>query len=262
MSSALTSPPQEPQIISSNMSSNKKTIIAFDLYGTLLSTESIATELATHFGKEKAASIAALWRRYQLEYTWRLNSMSAYEPFSKVTLKSLHHALAEHKVSLDQSAIDTLMKAYDSLDTFPDVQPALEELGKRNDIECVVFSNGTDEMVGNSVKKSPSLGKHADVFKDLITVVEVERYKPDPKVYTHLAKKVGKDASQMSEMWLVSGNPFDVVGARATGMQAAWVSRQGSPWIDRLGEGPTVVVKGLGGVVKAVEEHAAKTESR
>ena len=53
-----------------------KIVIAFDLYGTLLSTESIAKELATHFGQEKAASLAALWRRYQLEYTWRLNSMS------------------------------------------------------------------------------------------------------------------------------------------------------------------------------------------
>ena len=54
----------------------KKTVIAFDLYGTLLSTESIAKELATHFGQEKAVSLAGLWRRYQLEYTWRLNSMS------------------------------------------------------------------------------------------------------------------------------------------------------------------------------------------
>jgi 2-haloacid dehalogenase len=48
------------------MISNKKTVIAFDLYGTLLSTESIAKELANHFGDEKAKSIAALWRRWVL----------------------------------------------------------------------------------------------------------------------------------------------------------------------------------------------------
>jgi 2-haloacid dehalogenase len=48
------------------MSSANKTVIAFDLYGTLLSTESIAKELATHFRDEKAQSIAALWRRYVL----------------------------------------------------------------------------------------------------------------------------------------------------------------------------------------------------
>ena len=53
-----------------------KIVVAFDLYGTLLSTESIAKELASHFGQEKATSIATVWRKYQLEYTWRLNSMS------------------------------------------------------------------------------------------------------------------------------------------------------------------------------------------
>jgi 2-haloacid dehalogenase len=46
------------------MASNTNIVIAFDLYGTLLSTESIAKELATHFGDEMAGDVAALWRRY------------------------------------------------------------------------------------------------------------------------------------------------------------------------------------------------------
>lgn len=54
-----------------------KTVIAFDLYGTLLSTESIADSLASLFGEDEAKTLAALWRRYQLEYTWRINSMGA-----------------------------------------------------------------------------------------------------------------------------------------------------------------------------------------
>lgn len=56
----------------SNMATEK--VLAFDLYGTLLSTESIAKKLEAHF-PAKAQSISSLWRRYQLEYTWRLNSM-------------------------------------------------------------------------------------------------------------------------------------------------------------------------------------------
>ena len=58
------------------MSANEEIVVAFDLYGTLLSTDSIAKELSSHFGNEKAPDLAALWRRYQLEYTWRLNCMS------------------------------------------------------------------------------------------------------------------------------------------------------------------------------------------
>lgn len=59
-----------------------KTIVAFDLYGTLLSTESIAQQLEKHIGA-KAQSVSALWRRYQLEYTWRLNSMGKTRQVSK-----------------------------------------------------------------------------------------------------------------------------------------------------------------------------------
>lgn len=57
----------------------KNIVLAFDAYGTLLSTESIAKKLASHFGDEKAQTIAATWRKYQLEYTWRANSMGSFK---------------------------------------------------------------------------------------------------------------------------------------------------------------------------------------
>ena len=153
------------------------------------------------------------------------------------------------------------MKAYDSLSTFPDVSPALEALADEPGITAVVFSNGTNSMVTNSVKSSPDLGPHADVFKKIVTVEEVKCFKPDPRVYYHLAEKMGKGRSKqaMSEMWLVSGNPFDVVGARAMGMQAAWVDRGEAGWTDGLMQDetgkPTAVVKGLGEVVDTVKKY-------
>ena len=153
------------------------------------------------------------------------------------------------------------MMAYDSLSTFPDVTPALQALAKESGITAVVFSNGTQTMVTNSVKSSPDLGPYASVFKDIVTVEEVKRFKPAPAVYHHLAEKVGKAKTKeaMGEMWLVSGNPFDVVGARAVGMQAAWVDRAGNGWVDQLIQGtsgqPTVVVSDLRQVVDAVKKH-------
>jgi len=236
-----------------------KTILAFDAYGTLLSTESIAKKLASHFGQEKAQTIAATWRKYQLEYTWRLNSMNQYEDFSKVTLRSLRHALAESSVSLEQNDIDDLMKAYDSLSIFPDVGPALEAIAKRDDFYPVVFSNGTKTMVSNSVNKSPDLSKHASTFKGIVVVEEPKRFKPTPQSYAHLAKTVGKDPNSkedMASMWLISGNPFDVTGARAVGMQACWVDRAGNGWQDAMIEGdlgkPTAIVRSLEEVPSAV----------
>jgi 2-haloacid dehalogenase len=65
---------------------SKKTI-AFDLYGTLLSTGSIFRELAKLYGENQGQTIAAQARRYQLEYTWRSNSMGRKQCFLEAVCK-------------------------------------------------------------------------------------------------------------------------------------------------------------------------------
>ena len=147
------------------------------------------------------------------------------------------------------------MTAYDNLSTFPDVEDALKSLASKENITCVVFSNGTKSMVTNSVQQSDDLKPLSNVFKEIVTVDFVRTFKPAPEVYKYLAQRMDMTGKE-GDMWLVTGNPFDVVGAKAVGMQAAWVDRAGSGWQDKLGGGPTAVVKGLGEVVDAVEKHA------
>ncbi len=117
-------------------------------------------------------------------------------------------------------------------------------------------------MVGASVHRSPSLGPHAHIFQDIITVEAAGVFKPEPAAYELLARRAQRKGRE-AEVWLVSGNPFDVVGARGAGMQAAWVDRDGKGWADQLlGDGeegrPTVVAQGLGDVVAKVEEWLEK----
>ncbi|KAL5044584.1 hypothetical protein BDW71DRAFT_185826 [Aspergillus fruticulosus] len=235
------------------MAADKK-IVAFDLYGTLLSTESIAKQLESHF-PGKAQSISSLWRRYQLEYTWRLNSMGIYEPFSDITRNALQHALAEHDESLPDDAIASLMKAYDNLSTFPDVQPILTRLSEIPTIAAVVFSNGTQSMVSNSVHNSPDLSPHASVFTDIVSVESIKAYKPAPAVYHHLIARTGKSSAQKGDICLVSGNPFDIVGARSVGLNAIWVDRGGRGWTDAAAPElrPTAVVRSLEEIVEVVQ---------
>ena len=70
---------------------------------------------------------------------------------------------------------------------------------------------------------------------------ETRKFKPVPIVYRSLAETDGKGPDEMGEIWLVTSNPFDVVGARAAGMKAAWVDREGvdgclDPWGRRKAE--------------------------
>lgn len=167
------------------------------------------------------------------------------------------HALSDNGVSLGERDISSLMEAYDSLATFPDVSPALERVSAAADLTPVVFSNGTQSMVSNSVNHSPDLSPHSSVFRDIITVDSIRQYKPARAVYMHLAETMGKAPSEMGQMWLVSGNPFDVVGARSCGMNAVWVDRANAGWHDAAlpGVQPTAIVHSLEQVVDKIRLH-------
>jgi len=187
--------------------------------------------------------------------------LEQYQSFSDVTQNSLIHALTEHELHLDEAGVADVMRAYDSLSIFPDVAPGLKKLAANPNIECVVFSNGTHTMVSNSVHKSAELSPLASTFKDLITVDYVRIFKPAPEVYRYLTEKVGKRDKE-DEVWLVSGNPFDVVGARAFGMQAAWVDRAGTGWQDMMGGEPTVVIRSLEEVADAVRKYSTPAQAK
>jgi 2-haloacid dehalogenase len=261
-------------------SKKSKIVIAFDLYGTILSTDSITKDLATHLNinRSKAQSVATKWRQYQLEYTWRVTAMGTYKPFDKITRAALRHAAAEvlDGVDVSDEAAERLMAAYDALAVFPDVPAGLRVLqqqGQRGGgpaVEVVVFSNGTEKMLSTSVGSSPDLKPFASggnggggLFRKLVSVDEVRTYKPTAQAYSHLQAEADEDNDAV--VWLVSANPFDVAGARSVGLRSAWIDRAGTGWVDRLGEAifgvgddvrkrrarPTVIAKG---VDQAVEE--------
>lgn len=110
-----------------------------------------------------------------------------YIDFQTITRRALLHALVEASVSLQDKDVDALMKAYDTLSTFPDVDGCLKAVSDAKNTTAVVFSNGTHSMVSMSVKESPDLKPHGGVFKDIVVVEEVEKFKPHPDVYFHLA---------------------------------------------------------------------------
>ena len=93
-----------------------------------------------------------------------------------------------------------------------------------------------------------------DVARDSEKAVEdVKAYKPDTRVYAHLLKQVGKESSK-EDVWVVSANPFDIAGARAAGLNAAFIDQPGKGWIDRLDETsrPTTVALGVEEAVKTI----------
>ncbi|GFP54876.1 hypothetical protein ACSS6W_002767 [Trichoderma asperelloides] len=236
------------------------TTIAFDLYGTILSTDSIVKELTKLFGDEKAKIVATQARRYQLEYSWRINSMGMYQSFGELTRWSFRHAAAEVGEELSPEQEEKVMNAYNGLDAFPEVEAGLALIAKTPAVEAYVFSNGTESMITSSLRTSPSLARSSSVLpaSRVVSVDPLRVFKPDRRTYEHFAKVAGME-SQVDRLWLVSSNPFDALGARAAGWRSAWVNRNPDlGWIDGLsgavGLKPTVIAKGVDEAVRKIIE--------
>ncbi len=65
----------------------------------------------------------------------------------------------------------------------------------------------------------------ADRFEAIVSVEAVQKFKPAPEPYRHIAKVA--DAEPRG-MWMVASHDWDLAGAKAVGMRTAFVERPGT----------------------------------
>lgn len=130
------------------------------------------------------------------------------------------------------------------LPAFPDVQAGLLQ-AKALDCRIFAFSNGQAAAV-EALLEQAGIRSH---FLDVVSVDEVKSFKPDPRVYAHFLRRSGALASAA---WLISGNPFDVLGALGAGLRAVWVRRTAESVFDPWGVEPTLTVPSLEGMAEAL----------
>jgi len=136
------------------------------------------------------------------------------------------------------------MATYRELPPFEDATPGLEKARKAG-FSLYAFSNGSAEAVGNLLQNAGLL----EFFADVISVEDLRTFKPSPAVYCHFLRRTEATGS---EAWMVSSNPFDVIGAVSAGMRAAWVRRSESAVFDPWEIEPTLTVSGLEELVRGV----------
>ena len=210
--------------------------LAFDVYGTLINTHGVVVALEKHLGC-RAAEFSRTWREKQLEYSFRRGLMQNYETFAVCTRQALDYTGASFNVSLTDHDKDELMAVYKILPAFDDVAGGLTR-ARESGFRMFAFSNGSAAAV-------EMLLTHAgisDYFQGVVSVDEVKSFKPNPGVYSHFLRRAGAAGGNA---WLVSGNPFDVIGAMSAGMSAAWVKRSPDALFDPWGIEPTVTVTSL-----------------
>jgi 2-haloacid dehalogenase len=210
--------------------------IGFDVYGTLVDPLDMERHLRALLGGQ-AGPFAERWREKQLEYTFRRGLMRNYLPFDRCTAQALRATIRALGAEMSEADQARLLAQYRELPPFPDALPSIARL-KAAGHTVVAFSNGVEATVR-------ALLDHAGILPALdgvISVDDLRTFKPDPAVYIYLARRVNQP---IAETWLVSGNPFDVIGAKTVGLRAAWVRRNPDAVFDPWGIEPDCVVTNL-----------------
>jgi 2-haloacid dehalogenase len=107
------------------------------------------------------------------------------------------------------------------------------------------FSNGVEESLKALLGQAALLPR----LGGIVSVDDVGTFKPDPRVYHHVAHRLG---CARSDTWLVSSNPFDVIGAKAAGLKAAWIKRNASAVFDSWGIAPDLVMRDLNELAREI----------
>lgn len=190
----------------------------FDAYGTLYDVQSVLDRVERAC-PGRGALVTQIWRLKQLEYTWLRTAMDAFADFAVVTRDSLIYALEAAGIDATDAIVADLAEAYLHLTPASDARACLQALAGQT---TAIFSNGTGAMLDALVQNS-GLGS---LLTHVISIDAARAFKPSPRAYALVEARTGVPPD---ETLFVSGNGFDVAGAKQFGFQVTWVRRGGGP---------------------------------
>ncbi len=182
-------------------------VVLFDAVETMFSLRPVAAAL-----EPLGLHVEAVFTRL-LRDGFALAAAGTYEPFRRVAGSAVT-ALAP-QASPEQH--DAVLAAFEQLPAHPDVEPALSLLSEAGITVCALTNGSSDATV--ALLEANGL---QDKVERVLSVEEVQRWKPAPAPYRHALDQLGADARDVA---LVAVHSWDVHGARRAGLTTGWCSR-------------------------------------
>jgi 2-haloacid dehalogenase len=190
-------------------------VVAFDVVGTLFSLDPVATRL-----REVGLAPGALeeWFARFLRDAFALDTTGRYAPFRDIAGGTLEVMLVEKTGQAAPASIGRVLEVFWELPPYADVRPALERL-HRGRVRTVALTNGAATTTNQLLRRAGL----DSFFERIISIDEVQHWKPRRDIYLHAARLVGVPPERLA---LVATHAWDIAGASAAGLVTGWVSRQ------------------------------------
>jgi 2-haloacid dehalogenase len=210
--------------------------VLFDVVGTLFDVAPLQRRL-------RGSGFDA-WFERLLHTATSLTLAGRFEPFADIAASTLKTTIAKNGLSADADEVLALLREL----------PADNEALAAVDL---VASSGVlvGALTNSGEKQTQKLLEAAglsDRIAEVVSVEEVELYKPHPAVYRHAAERLGVEPRAIT---LVAAHAWDVVGAKEASLDAIWIDRMEREWPFPKGK-PRRVAHGL---LEAAELALAKS---
>ena len=218
--------------------------IIFDVNETLLDLAPLRTSVGKALnGRE---DLLSLWFSTMLHYSLVDTLSNDYHDFGQIGAAALMMVAQSQGIELEaevarQSIVETITK----LPAHDDVVPGLKAL-TAGGFTIVSLTNSSN----NGVTAQFEYAGLTDYFEHRYSVEDVAAFKPDPRTYEWVLELGLKP----EEVLMVAAHAWDLAGAKAVGLQTAFIAREGTV-LYPLTSRPDYVVENL---LQLVEELPSK----
>jgi 2-haloacid dehalogenase len=199
--------------------------VLFDVVGTLFDVTPLQRKL-------RGSGFDA-WFERLLHTATSLTLAGRFEPFADIAASTLRTTIARNGLSADAGEVLALLQELPADD---EAVAAIELLDASGLLVGALTNNG--EKQTQKLLEGAGL---ADRVVEVVSVEEVELYKPHPAVYRHAAERLGVEPRAIT---LIAAHAWDVVGAKEAGLDAIWIDRIEREWPFPKGK-PRRVAHGL-----------------
>lgn len=152
------------------------------------------------------------------------DEVMADDPLARIDLRlarrrALERAFERAGAAADgvEAALEVFMAERQRVEFYPDALPALERLAARFPLVALTNGNADVHAIG--------IGMH---FVASVAAAELGVAKPDPRIFVAALERLGLEPDRV--LHVGDDAALDVEGARAAGLQAAWINRHGRAW--------------------------------
>jgi len=168
-----------------------------------------------------------------------------YQDFGKIGVAALMMVAQNNNIDItEEQAVTAIKTPLLSLPAHPDVKAGLTAL-KAQGFKIVSLTNSSNKGVETQFKNAGL----TDYFDKRMSIEDIKVYKPDLRSYAWALEQLNV---KPEEALMVAAHGWDIAGAKAAGLQAAFVARPGKA-LYPLAQKPDYIVKDLSELVEILK---------